>query len=291
MSQKILSQIDADGNATVMLNRPEVHNAFDPEMVDLFTATLRKLEANPRVRAIVVTGAGKNFCAGADIEHMKRSARFSREQNLENARATAMMLHTLYTLEKPTIACVRGAARGGGVGLVAACDIAIAERGATFRLSEVKLGIIPAMISPYVVAAMGRHHAHRFMLSGEEFDSAEAFRIGLVHDICEEPELNALVGRMLAHLYSSGPNAVVAIKKMIPQVAGSRIDEALLEMTAQRIAEIRTTPEAQEGLSAFLEKRKASWVTPASGLSRKKPEDSRQGAKAAKAAKAAKKNK
>jgi methylglutaconyl-CoA hydratase len=264
MSQKVLSQIDADGNATVMLNRPEVHNAFDLEMVDVFTATLRKLESTAKVRAIVITGAGKNFCAGADIEHMKRSARFSREQNLENARATAMMLHTLYTLEKPTIACVRGAARGGGVGLVAACDIAIAERGATFRLSEVKLGIIPAMISPYVVAAMGRHHAHRYMLSGEEFDSAEAFRIGLVHDICEEPELTALVGRMLAHLYSSGPNAIVAIKKMIPEVAGSRIDEALLEMTSQRIAEIRTTPEAQEGLSAFLEKRKASWVTPVS---------------------------
>jgi methylglutaconyl-CoA hydratase len=282
MSQKVLSQIDADGNATVMLNRPELHNAFDREMVDVFTAALRKLEANPKVRAIVVTGAGKSFCAGADIEHMKRSARFSREQNLENARATAMMLHTLYTLEKPTIACVRGAARGGGVGLVAACDIAIAERGATFRLSEVKLGIIPAMISPYVVAAMGRHHAHRYMLSGEEFDSAEAFRIGLVHDICEEPELNALVGRMLAHLYSSGPNAVVAIKKMIPEVAGSRINDALLEMTAQRIAEIRTTPEAQEGLSAFLEKRRASWVTPASEKSKSKKESNRQDARKSK---------
>jgi methylglutaconyl-CoA hydratase len=210
MSQKVHSQIDADGNATVLLNRPDVHNAFDPEMVDALTATLRKLESTPRVRAIVLTGAGKNFCAGADIEHMKRSARFSREQNLENARATALMLHTLYTLEKPTVACVRGAARGGGVGLVAACDIAIAERGATFRLSEVKLGIIPAMISPYVISAMGRRQAHRYMLSGEEFDSAEAFRTGLVHDICEEPELNALVGRMLAHLYSSGPGAVIA---------------------------------------------------------------------------------
>ena len=264
MSQKVLSQIDADGNATVMLNRPDVHNAFDPEMVDALTATLRKLESTPKVRAIVLTGAGKNFCAGADIEHMKRSARFSREQNLENARATALMLHTLYSLEKPTIACVRGAARGGGVGLVAACDVAIAERGSTFRLSEVKLGIIPAMISPYVIAAMGQRHAHRYMLSGEEFDSAEAFRIGLVHDICEEPELNALVGRMLAHLYSSGPDAVVAIKKLIPEVAVKRIDESLTELTAQRIAEIRTSAEAQEGLTAFLEKRKASWVTPAS---------------------------
>ena len=264
MSQKILSQIDADGNATVMLNRPDVHNAFDPEMVDALTATLRKLESTPKVRAIVLTGAGKNFCAGADIEHMRRSARFSREQNLENARATALMLHTLHSLEKPTVACVRGAARGGGVGLVAACDIAIAERGATFRLSEVKLGIIPAMISPYVIAAIGRRHAHRYMLSGEELDSAEAFRIGLVHDICEEPELNALVGRMLAHLYSSGPGAVIAIKKLIPEVAARRVDESLTELTAQRIAEVRTTAEAQEGLSAFLEKRKASWVTPAS---------------------------
>jgi methylglutaconyl-CoA hydratase len=272
MSQKILSQIDADGNATVMLNRPDVHNAFDPEMVDALTGTLQELESTPRVRAVVITGAGKSFCAGADIDYMKRSARFSREQNLENARATALMLHTLYTLEKPTIACVRGAARGGGVGLVAACDIAIAERGATFRLSEVKLGIIPAMISPYVVAAMGRRHAHRFMLSGEEFDSAEAFRIGLVHDICEEAELNAVVGRMLAHLYSSGPNAVVAIKQLIPQVAGSGIDEALIEMTSQRIAEIRATGEAQEGLSAFLEKRKASWVTPASEKEKARPE-------------------
>jgi len=264
MSQKVHSQIDADGNATVLLNRPDVHNAFDPEMVDALTATLRKLESTPRVRAIVLTGAGKNFCAGADIEHMKRSARFSREQNLENARATALMLHTLYTLEKPTVACVRGAARGGGVGLVAACDVAIAERGATFRLSEVKLGIIPAMISPYVISAMGRRQAHRYMLSGEEFDAAEAYRIGLVHDICEEPDLNALVGRMLAHLYSSGPAAMVAVKKLIPEVAGTRIDNALMEGVSKRIAEVRTTPEAQEGLSAFLEKRKTAWSTPAS---------------------------
>jgi methylglutaconyl-CoA hydratase len=260
MSEKILSQVDADGTATVTLNRPDLHNAFDPAMVDALTATLTQLESNPAVRAVVITGAGRTFCAGADIEQMKKSARFSREQNLENARATAMMLHVLHTLEKPTIACVRGAARGGGVGLVAACDIAVAERSATFRLSEVKLGIIPAMISPYVIAAMGRRHAHRYMLSGEEFDAAEARRIGLVHEICDEPELTAVVGRMLAHLRSSGPAAVVAIKKLIPEVAGRPIDESLVETTAQRIAEIRTTAEAQEGLTAFLEKRKASWA-------------------------------
>jgi len=263
MSAKVLSQVDAGGNATVTLNRPEVHNAFDPEMVDALTATLRQLESRADVRAIVVTGAGRNFCAGADIEQMRRSATFTREQNFELARATALMLQTLYTLEKPTIACVRGAARGGGVGLISACDIALAERGATFRLSEVKLGIIPAMISPYVIAAMGERMAHRYMLSGEEFDAAEAYRIGLLHDICEGPELNAQVGRMLAQLYSSGPRAVVAIKKLIPEIAAAPIDDTLSDKTAQRIAELRVTPEAQEGLGAFLEKRKPAWTAPA----------------------------
>ena len=265
MNANVLSQVDADGNATVVLNRPQIHNAFDAGMVDALTASLRQLESRAEVRAIVITGAGKNFCAGADIEQMKRSATYTREQNLELARATSLMLRTLYGLEKPTIACVRGAVRGGGVGLVSACDIALAERGATFRLSEVKLGIIPAMISPYVIAAMGERMAHRYMLSGEEFDAAEAYRIGLLHDICEETELNALVGRMLRQLHSSGPNAVAAIKKLIPEIAAAPIDDAVSEKTAQRIAEVRTTPEAQEGLGAFLEKRKPSWVTAASG--------------------------
>lgn len=264
MAQKVLSQIDADGNATVVLNRPEVHNAFDPEMVDQLTSTLKKLEANDNVRAVVLMGAGKNFSAGADISYMKKTATFPRERNLENARATSLMLRTLYELEKPTIACVRGAARGGGVGLISACDIAIAERTATFRLSEVKLGIIPAMISPFVVRAIGERRAHRYMLSGEEFDAAEAFRIGLVHEICESEHLNTYVGHMLTHLYTSGPQAMVAIKKLIPEVAGARVDDALMDMVSQRIAGIRSTPEAQEGLSAFLDKRKTAWSTPAS---------------------------
>src|SRR6185436_14820058 len=190
MAPKVLSQVDADGNAAVVLNRPEVHNAFDPEMVDQLTAALKELEANAKVRAVVLTGAGANFSAGADIAHKKASARASRAQNVESARGAARMLHTLHTLKKPTIACVRGAVRGGGLGLVAACDIAIAEHLATFRLSEVRLGIIPAVISPYVLAAVGERMARRYMLSGEEFDVGEAFRIGLIHDVCEEPELN-----------------------------------------------------------------------------------------------------
>jgi methylglutaconyl-CoA hydratase len=259
VNQKVLFQVDADGNATVLLNRPEVHNAFDPEMVEALTEAFRKLGADPAVRAVVLTGAGTSFCAGADIEHMRRTAGFSRAQNLENARATVAMLKTLHSLEKPTIACVRGAVRGGGVGLVAACDIAIAARSATFRLSEVRLGIVPAMIGPYVIAAIGERMAHRYMLTGEEFDVAEAFRIGLVHDICEEEALTAAVGRMLAHLYAGGPHAIAAIKRLISRIAS--IDAALLEETARSLATIRATPEAQEGLSAFLEKRQAGWLT------------------------------
>ncbi len=268
MSNKVLSHTDQDGNATVLLNRPEVHNAFDPEMVEALTATLKRLEADPKVRAVVLMGAGENFSAGADIEHMKQSAKFSRGRNVEAARQSAQMFHTLYRLAKPTIACVRGAVRGGACGLVAACDVAIAARLATFRLSEVKLGIIPAMISPYVIAAIGERMARRYMLSGEEFDAAEAWRIGLVHDIAEDAGLNAAVGRMLAHLYSSGPNAITAIKELIPLSAHAPIGEDIVHETARRIAAIRATPEAQEGLSAFLEKRKPAWAEPAA---QKKP--------------------
>jgi methylglutaconyl-CoA hydratase len=268
MTQKVLTQIDQDGNATVALNRPEVHNAFDPEMgVELIHA-LKALEANPKVRAVVLMGQGKSFSAGADIEHMKKSAAFSKEQNRKAALASAQMFHTLHTLKKPTIARVHGAVRGGGVGLVAACDIAIGSRDATFRLSEVRLGIIPAMISPYVVAAIGERHARRYFISGEEFDAAEAFRIGLLHDIVELVNLNARIGEMLSQVYCGGPHAIVAAKRQIDVVAHAGITEAAVAATADAIADIRATSEAQEGLTAFLEKRKAAWIKP--GLQRKK---------------------
>jgi methylglutaconyl-CoA hydratase len=229
MSNEVITRVDADGNATVMLNRPEVHNAFDPLMTRLLTAALEKLDADPKVRAVVLLGAGKSFCAGADIGHMKASAKFSRAQNYKSAQESARMFHTLYNLSKPTIACIHGAVRGGGLGLVAACDIAIAARGATFRLSEVKIGVIPSMISPYVIAAIGERQSRRYFITGEEFDAAEAWRIGLIHDIAEEESLNGTVGAMLAQLYSSGPKAMAASKQLI-------------------------------GLSAFLEKRKPHWV-------------------------------
>lgn len=264
MPQKVLTQVDANGNATVALNRPEVHNAFDPEMGVELVKALRKLDADPKVRAVVLMGAGKSFSAGADIEHMKKSARYTKEQNLKAALDSARMFHTLYAMNKPTVARVHGAVRGGGVGLVAACDIAIGSRDCTFRLSEVRLGIVPAMISPYVVAAMGERHARRYFVTGEEFDSAEAFRIGLLHDIVEAEHLNARVGQILAELYAGGPNAIRAAKRQIQRVAHAGITEAVMADTAATIADIRATPEGQEGLSAFLEKRKPAWFEPLS---------------------------
>ena len=259
MTDKVLIRVDDDGNSTVMLNRPEVHNAFDPEMVEALTASFETLGADPHVRAVVLVGAGDSFCAGADIAHMKTSATFTKKRNYDVARQSARMLHTLYTLPKPTIAVVRGAVRGGGCGLVSACDIAVASRTATFRFSEVKLGIIPAMISPYVIAAIGSRMSHRYMLTGEEFNCAEAFRIGLVHEIAEEESLSAAIGALLGHLYTSGPKAMAAIKQLIPMSARAPIDKEIIDETSKRIAAIRATPEAQEGLSAFLEKRKPSW--------------------------------
>jgi len=265
MSDKVLLQVDAEGAAMVTLNRPEVHNAFDPEMVGQLTEILNKVGADPAVRAVVLSGAGKSFCAGADIAHMKSSATFSSEQNYDAAHHTAQMLHTLYQLPKPTIACIRGAVRGGGVGVVSACDIAIAAPSATFRLSEVKLGIIPAMISPYVIAAIGERASRRYMMTGEQFDTAEALRIGLLHEVVEEDgALAPAVARALAQIYTSGPNAVAAIKRLIPVSAHAPIGEDIVRQTSQRIAEIRATAEAQEGLAAFLEKRPPAWTKPGS---------------------------
>lgn len=259
---RVLTALDDFGNVVITLNRPEVHNAFDPEMVRALTATLADIAADDAIRAVVISGAGKSFCAGADINHMRQSAKFTKAQNHQGASESARMFHALYTLNKPTVAAVHGAVRGGGCGIVAACDIAIATRTATFRLSEVKIGVVPAMISPYVIGAIGERQARRYMLSGEEFDCAEAWRIGLVHDLVEEEQLATRVGEMLGQLYSSGPKAVHAIKQLIPHSAHSPIGAGIVSETAKVIADIRATPEAQEGLTAFLEKRKPSWTEP-----------------------------
>jgi len=270
MTSKVLSQIDKDGNATVALNRPDVHNALDPEMGAQLITTLKALEANPKVRAVVIIGQGDSFCAGADIGHMRKSANFSKKQNYEAALAQAQIFNIIYALKKPTVACVHGAVRGGGVGIVAACDIAIGSSDATFRLSEVRLGIAPVMISPYVVTAIGERQARRYFLTGETFDAAEAFRVGLLHDIVEPGELTARIGNVLAELYCGGPKAIVFAKQQIAKVAHASVGPETVIETARTIAEIRATPEAQEGLGAFLEKRSAAWVAPVSATKKKK---------------------
>lgn len=260
MSERVLLNVESDGTANVTLNRADVHNAFDSEMVHALTATLEHVAADAAVRAVVLRGAGKNFCAGADIEQMKRSATYTHDQNVEIARQSAKMFHTLYKIGKPTVVAVQGAVRGGGCGLVAACDIAIAAGNASFRLSEVKIGVIPAMISPYVIAAIGERSSRRYMLTGEIFDARQARRMGLVHEVTEEHALETTVQSMLAYLRSSGPQAMKAIKALIPVSAHAAIGGDIVEETARRIAEVRATEEAQEGLSAFLEKRQPTWA-------------------------------
>ena len=275
MASKVLSQIDKDGNATVALNRPDVHNALDPEMGAQLISTLQALDANPKVRAVVIMGQGASFCAGADIGHMRKSATYSKKQNYEAALAHAQIYHTIYTLQKPTIARVHGAVRGGGMGIVAACDIAVGSLDATFRLSEVRLGIAPVMISPYVVAAIGERQSRRYFLTAETFDAAEAFRIGLLHDLVIADELNARIGNLLAELYSGGPQAVAFAKRQIAKVAQATIGPETVEETARGIAAMRATAEAQEGLGAFLEKRPAAWLTPAAPAKKTKKRSTR----------------
>jgi methylglutaconyl-CoA hydratase len=262
MGDTIVTAIDASGIAAVTLNRPDVHNALNSAMVAALTAALRDFDADPAVRAVVLAANGDHFCAGADIGEMRAAAHHTRTQNEKSARAMADMFHTLHTLAKPTIVCIHGAVRGGGVGLVAASDIAIAGHSVTFRLSEVRLGIIPAMISPYLIAAVGARNARRYFITGETFDAAEAHRIGLLHGVVDDDELPKRVSNLLAQLLANGPAAVIAAKALISEVQNQPIDDALIRLTAARIADIRTTAEAQEGLAAFLEKRGPRWPPP-----------------------------
>ncbi len=245
--------------ARVVLNRPEVRNAFDDGMIAELTDAFAALSADSSVRAAVLTGEGKIFCAGADVQWMRRAASYGREENIEDARRMARMLRTIDTCSIPVIGEIRGAAIGGGVGLAAVCDIALAAEGAVFALAEVKLGILPAAISPYVLRAIGPRQARDLFLTGERFDAREALRVGLVHGICVEGDLSAAVEKRIAAILSSGPEAVAAAKKLIDRVSAMEV-EAAFSVTAEAIAERRASEEGREGLSAFLEKRKPRWV-------------------------------
>lgn len=248
-----------DHVATVWMNRPDVHNAFDETLIRELTDAFARLERDTSTRVVVLAGRGKSFSAGADLNWMKRAANYRVEENLRDARALATMLNALHRMPKPTVARVHGAALGGGVGLVSACDIAIASTEASFATTEVKLGLIPSVISPYVIAAIGQRAAHRYFLTAERFNADEALRLGLAHAVCAPDALDTSVAQLVAALLGGGPAAQAASKDLIAAVVGKPIDAAVMEETAKRIAAARATAEAKEGIAAFLEKRKPRW--------------------------------
>ncbi len=259
MSQALLVDTRA-GVATVTLNRPEVRNAFDDALIAELAATFKALDDDDAVRAVVLAGNGPAFCAGADLNWMKRMAGYGYERNLHDAMGLAVMLQTIDRMRKPTIARVHGPAFAGGTGLVAACDMALGTAEAKFCLSEAKLGLSPATISPYVARAMGERAARRYFLTAEVFDADEALRIGLLTALVPAEQLDAAIESLLKHLLAGGREALAKIKDLIRAVVSGPIDDAMVADTARRIAEIRVSPEGREGIASFLEKRKPSWA-------------------------------
>ena len=260
MKYRTLEVAAVHGVSVIWMNRPEVRNAFNETMIAELTQAFRAADADAGLRAVVLAGHGPAFCAGADLNWMKKMAAYSPEENRADAMGLATMLNTIYMMKKPTVARVHGPAFAGGMGLVAACDIAIAAQEAEFCLSEVKLGLTAATISPYVVAAMGERHARRYFLSAERFTAAEAFRIGLVHDLATTEELDASVNTLLSRLLEASPAAIAASKELIRRVAHGAIDQDMIADTAARIAAARASADGKEGVRSFLEKRKPSWT-------------------------------
>ena len=246
--------------ATIWMDRPEVFNAFDERLIAELDAACAELDGDAGVRVVVLGGRGRHFSAGADLNWMRRAAASTEQENLADSRRFAAMLRRLAGLSKPSIARVQGAALGGGTGLAAACDMAIAADDASFATSEVKFGIIPAVISPYVLRAIGPRHALRYFQSAERFGAAEAKAMGLVGEVVVLDELDAAVDRLVQALLACGPQAQIAAKQLIAALAGRPIDDAVAEETAGRIARQRATEEAREGFAAFFDKRSPAWM-------------------------------
>ena len=255
-------RIDLQGPvATVVLSRPEVRNAFNDEVIAELTQAFARLGDEPAVRAVVLMAEGPAFCAGADLNWMRRMADYTREENLADAGKLAFMLRAIYECPKPTIARVQGDVYAGGMGLVAACDMAVSVDTAHYCLSEVKIGLTPATISPYVIRAMGPRAAPRYFLTAERFSAAEALRIGLVHAVVPADRLDAQVGEWVAALTGASPNAVRECKRLVQDVAGRDITRLLIDRTVEGIADIRASDEGKEGVQAFLGKRKPNWLS------------------------------
>jgi len=258
MSDSLLQQRDG-AVARLRLNRPDLHNAFDAELIASLTTALSTLGSDPGVRVVVLEGAGASFSAGADLHWMRGMAGASEAENRDDALALARLLRTLDELPKPTIASVHGAAFGGGVGLVAACDIAIGVPEAKFGLTESRLGLLPAVISPYVIAAIGARQARRWFATAEIFTADEAQRIGLLHDVVNASALDTAVQRQVDLLLKAGPIAAATAKSLVRRVAAGGDGAALDAANAGLIAKLRVSQEGQEGLGAFLDKRKPNW--------------------------------
>lgn len=254
----VLSEVDARGVATLTLARPERHNAFDSALIAALHAALAEL-ATRRVRLLLLRGEGRSFCAGADLDDMAAMAQAPAEQNLQAALALAHMLQALDEFPAPTVACVQGNAYGGGVGLVACCDLVLAVERAKFALTEVRLGLVPATISPHVVAAIGARQARRYFLTGEAFDAPTAMRLGLVHEVVAEPDFESRIAAHATALLAGGPAAQREAKELIREVQGQAPDAALRQSTSHRLARLRASAEGQEGVGAFLQKRAPEW--------------------------------
>lgn len=261
MNGVTLERGEAGGLATLWLDRPAVKNAFDEAMIAAMTAALREVAGDGGVRVLVLRGRGGTFCAGGDLAWMRRQGAMSQPENEEDAYALAAMLKALHDLPQLSVCCVEGAAMGGGVGLVAAADVVIAARDAKFRFSEVRLGLTPATISPYVIEAIGARMARALFATAEDFDGAYAEQIGLVQYLTEDAEgFEPLLAHLAALALAAAPGAVRDAKRLVRDVAGRPLGEPLMRETARRIAARRADPEGQEGLAAFLEKRKPRWA-------------------------------
>ena len=246
--------------ATVTLNRPDVRNAFNETTIAEITRAFRELGADADLRAIVLAANGPAFCAGADLNWMKKMAGYTHAENHADALQLAEMLRTIYLCPKPVVARIQGDCYAGGMGLVAACDIIVAVEEANFCLSEVKLGLVPATISPYVIKAMGENASRRYFLSAERFGAQEALRIGFAHEVAAADALDAKVAEIVKALVNNSPNAVQQAKVLVREVVGQTVNDALLADTAERIAHIRASEQGREGVASFLEKRKPSWL-------------------------------
>lgn len=259
--QVLITTIDKRGVARLTMNRPEIRNAFNEKLICEICDTMGHLNSDANVRAIVLTGAGKAFSAGADLNMMQRAAKFSAAENKDDARRLAHMLSSIFHSPKPTLALVNGPAMGGGLGLVAACDIAIGADTAFFALSEARLGLIPAVISPFVIQAITVRQARRYFLTGERFDAAKAAEIGLLHKVVAADALNDEADAMLGELLACGPNAQGLAKELIRRVAYRPLSDSVMEETAGMIAKTRASDEGKEGVASFLEKRRPGWIS------------------------------